>query len=53
MTEPGSTPCPHHRTRLIAVDQDAEFRECLDCGAILEKAVSAEPPPIDESLSDA
>jgi hypothetical protein len=51
MFEPA--PCPHRRTRLIARDQDAEFRECLDCGEILEKAEAAESAPFDESLSDA
>jgi hypothetical protein len=30
--------CTHSRTRLVAQDSDAEYRECLDCGAILEKA---------------
>lgn len=45
--------CPHKRTRLIAKDQDGEYRECLDCGEILEKAELAEPQPFDESLSDA
>jgi hypothetical protein len=30
--------CLHSRTRLVAQDSDAEYRECLDCGAILEKA---------------
>lgn len=33
-----SNRCSHARTRLIAQDRDAEYRECLDCGAILEKA---------------
>ncbi|HVB34193.1 MAG TPA: hypothetical protein VNJ52_07490 [Patescibacteria group bacterium] len=51
MTQPAS--CPHRRTRLIARDQDAEFRECLDCGAILDKSEAPEPAPFDESLSDA
>jgi hypothetical protein len=51
MSEP--TPCPHRRTRLIARDQDGEYRECLDCGEILEKAELREPTPFDESLSDA
>jgi len=51
MKEP--TPCPHRRTRLIARDQGEEYRECLDCGAILEKETPAEPAPFDESLSDA
>jgi hypothetical protein len=46
-------PCPHRRTRLIARDRDAEFRECLDCGVILEKTDEEDPVRIDESLSDA
>lgn len=46
--------CKHERKRLIAKDKDAEYVECLDCGAILE----AEELPTDsfgfnESLSDA
>jgi hypothetical protein len=46
--------CRHLRTRLIAKDSDAEYVECLDCGAILEAAERTEPPPgFDESLSDA
>jgi hypothetical protein len=28
--------CAHKRTQLIARDDDAEYVECLDCGAILE-----------------
>lgn len=52
MTEP-SKPCPHRRTRLIARDRDAEYRECLDCGEILETSESPEPAPVDDSLSDA
>ena len=28
--------CRHLRTQLIAKDSDAEYVECLDCGAILE-----------------
>jgi hypothetical protein len=28
--------CRHTRTRLIAKDKDAEYVECLDCGALLE-----------------
>ena len=50
---PDSPPCPHRRTRLIARDRDAEFRECLDCGKILEKSEANEPTRFDESLSDA
>jgi hypothetical protein len=38
---------------LIARDRDEEYRECLDCGEILEKSETPEPPPFDESLSDA
>ena len=51
--------CPHGRTRLIAKDKDAEYIECLDCGAVLEageeepQAQRADPAGIDESLSDA
>jgi len=46
-------PCPHRRRRLIAKDQDAEYVECLDCGALLEKEELAEPSGFNESLSDA
>lgn len=52
MTEP-ATRCPHRRTRLIARDREAEYRECLDCGEILETSQSPEPAPFDESLADA
>ena len=59
--------CHHNRTRLIAKDKDAEYVECLDCGALLEAAellksppgdaaaISKKPddPPTDESLSEA
>jgi len=46
--------CCHSRTRLIAKDSDAEYVECLDCGAILESGELPEPSPgFDESLSDA
>lgn len=47
--------CKHAHKRLIARDKDAEYLECLDCGAILD----AEELPADsvsafnESLSDA
>ncbi len=46
------------RSRLIAKDQDAEYRECLDCGALLEAAEmeqERQAPEADfgESLSDA
>ncbi len=47
------TACKHSRTRLIAKDQDAEYVECLDCGAILEAGELSEPSGFNESLSDA
>ncbi len=28
--------CKHEHTRLIAKDNEAEYIECVDCGAILE-----------------
>ena len=50
--------CKHLRTRLIAKDKDAEYVECLDCGALLEAGEAPESPRsdspgFDESLSDA
>ena len=46
--------CRHTRTQLIARDSDAEYVECLDCGAILERGEMPEPSQtFDESLSDA
>jgi hypothetical protein len=51
MTDP--TPCPHTRRRLVAKDQDAEYVECLDCGAILEKEELGDSSGFNESLSDA
>ncbi len=50
--------CKHSRTQLIAKDKDAEYVECLDCGAILESGElesekSPEKNEIDGSLSDA
>jgi len=46
--------CRHARTQLIAKDSDAEYVECLDCGAILEAGEREEQGPgFDESLSDA
>ena len=46
--------CRHARTQLIAKDKDAEYVECLDCGAILEAGELPEQPSgFDESLSDA
>jgi hypothetical protein len=47
------TDCRHSNTRLIAKDQDAEYVECLECGAILEAGELKEPSGFDESLSDA
>jgi hypothetical protein len=47
------TDCKHPKTRLIAKDQDAEYVECLNCGAILEAGELPEPTGFDESLSDA
>ena len=46
-------PCKHARKKLIAKDQDAEYVECLDCGAILEADELTEPSGFNESLSDA
>ena len=52
MNDPAS--CRHSRTQLIAKDSDAEYVECLDCGAILESGELQEPSAgFDESLSDA
>ena len=51
MADPAA--CKHARTQLIAKDQDAEYVECLDCGAILEVDELGEPSGFDESLSDA
>jgi len=57
--------CPHCRTQLIAQDSEAQYIECLDCGAILEAGelspseesehgeVKKKGPGFDESLSDA
>ncbi len=59
---PADLACQHARRKLIAQDKDAEYIECLDCGAILEAeelAASAKPdaspeqPSFPESLSDA
>jgi hypothetical protein len=52
MTDPAT--CRHARTQLIAKDADAEYLECLDCGAILEAGEQAEQArAFPESLSDA
>jgi len=50
--------CKHKHTQLIAKDDESEYIECLDCGAILERqelaeTADTEPPNFDESLSDA
>ena len=50
--------CRHLRTRLIAKDKDAEYTECLDCGAVVEAGEKpadtlADSTGIDESLADA
>lgn len=45
--------CKHPRTQLVAKDQDAEYVECLECGAILEAGELPEPTGFNESLSDA
>jgi Zn ribbon nucleic-acid-binding protein len=54
--------CRHLHTKLIAKDSDAEYVECLDCGAIVEtgensgevaKKEAGKGPGFDESLSDA
>jgi hypothetical protein len=51
MAEPAT--CKHARRQLIAKDKDAEYVECLDCGAILESEELGEPSGFNESLSDA
>jgi hypothetical protein len=46
--------CKHKRTQLIAKDEEAQYVECLDCGAILEAGeLGEETSGFDESLSDA
>jgi hypothetical protein len=48
------TTCRHTRTQLVAKDSDAEYVECLDCGAIVESSELPEPSAgFNESLSDA
>jgi hypothetical protein len=55
MTDPAT--CKHARRQLIAKDKDAEYVECLDCGAILEASelgeAGAAGSGFNESLSDA
>ena len=57
-----SLACRHLHTRIIAKDSEADYVECLDCGAILEAGekseaaadpVSGPASGFDESLSDA
>ncbi len=57
-----SPACRHRHTQIIAKDSEAEYIECLDCGAILESGEKPESAPggasapasgFDESLSDA
>lgn len=51
-----STPepaCQHQRTQVVAKDNDAEYLECLDCGAILEVGELKDGAGFNESLSDA
>lgn len=50
---PDEAVCKHARKKLIAKDKDAEYVECLDCGAILEAGELAESSGFNESLSDA
>ena len=46
--------CKHLRTQLIAKDADAQYVECLDCGAILEAdELGPDKSGFDASLSDA
>jgi hypothetical protein len=45
--------CKHTRTRVIAKDNDAQYLECIDCGAILEAGELKENSAFGESLSDA
>jgi hypothetical protein len=51
MNEPKT--CKHTKTQVIAKDSDAEYVECLECGAILEAGELKEPSGFGESLSDA
>lgn len=51
MVDPAT--CQHTRTQVIAKDRDAQYVECLDCGAILEADELEGPSGFDESLSDA
>ena len=54
MTDSDQPACRHARTRVIAKDNDAQYLECLDCGAILEAGELKEnSSSFGESLSDA
>ncbi len=50
MLEP--TTCPHTRRQLIAKDNEAEYIECLDCGAILEAAELTTAPRSEDAKAD-
>ncbi|MGH9775778.1 MAG: hypothetical protein ACRD50_12615 [Candidatus Acidiferrales bacterium] len=50
---PDPAACKHPRTKLVAQDEFEKYFECLECGAIFEAGELDEPPPLDESLSDA
>lgn len=45
--------CKHLRGRLVAKDDNEEYIECLDCGAIFETTDQEQATGFDESLSDA
>lgn len=53
MPDAAQPACKHLRTQVIAKDNDAQYLECLDCGAILEAGELKENPNFGESLSDA
>jgi hypothetical protein len=48
---PAQAACKHTRTQVIAKDNDAQYLECLDCGAILEAGELKENPDSGESQS--
>ena len=42
--------CKHEKTQLIAKDNEAEYIECLACGAILDRhELTPAPPPQPEA----
>jgi hypothetical protein len=45
--------CQHTRKRLIAEDDQSQYVECLDCGAILEGEELKDATGFNESLSEA